>query len=160
MTSPSKPDGSAEKMEHRPLPGLPPDANGRAASSPTRTVAPASNGALMTANAIRAPTDTLSKVDAAQVRDLREAFQLLDRDGDGIVGRDDVAVTLNDLGMTSRRCYVAISDPLATDISPKRPGRVAAHHLGLLSSGKAAERNAGPVPDPAVCLAGQHVEAR
>ena len=81
----------------------------------------------MAANVIRTSTDTLSKVDAAQVRDLREAFQLLDRDGDGIVGRDDVTVTLNDLGMTYRRCYVNISSPLATDILSKK-GQDASQH--------------------------------
>ncbi|EED17116.1 calmodulin, putative [Talaromyces stipitatus ATCC 10500] len=42
--------------------------------------------------------DTLSKLPASQVRDMREAFQVLDRDNDGSVNRDDVADVLSNLG--------------------------------------------------------------
>ena len=35
---------------------------------------------------------------AAQLRELREAFQVLDRDSDGIVNRDDVADVLANVG--------------------------------------------------------------
>ena len=41
----------------------------------------------------------LAKLSPAQVRELREAFQLLDRDSDGHVGREDVADMLTNLGM-------------------------------------------------------------
>ena len=43
--------------------------------------------------------DTLSKLPQAQVREMREAFQILDRDSDGQVNRDDVVDTLASLGM-------------------------------------------------------------
>lgn len=43
--------------------------------------------------------DTLSKLPASQVRDMREAFQVLDRDNDGNVNRDDVADVLSNLGI-------------------------------------------------------------
>lgn len=43
-------------------------------------------------------TDTLSKLPPAQLRDMREAFQVLDRDNDGSVNRDDVADVLSNLG--------------------------------------------------------------
>jgi hypothetical protein len=40
----------------------------------------------------------MSQLQPAQVRTLKEAFQVLDRDSDGMVGRDDVADMLNQLG--------------------------------------------------------------
>ncbi|CAK7202130.1 hypothetical protein SEUCBS139899_004850 [Sporothrix eucalyptigena] len=43
----------------------------------------------------------LSQLQPAQVRTLREGFQILDRDSDGTVGRDDVADMLNQLGLPS-----------------------------------------------------------
>ncbi|ERS97249.1 uncharacterized protein SPSK_02683 [Sporothrix schenckii 1099-18] len=43
----------------------------------------------------------LAQLQPAQVRTLREGFQILDRDSDGSVGRDDVADMLNQLGLPS-----------------------------------------------------------
>lgn len=43
----------------------------------------------------------MSKLQPGQVRELREGFQILDRDSDGLVGRDDVADMLTQLG----KCY-------------------------------------------------------
>jgi hypothetical protein len=43
--------------------------------------------------------DALAKLNQAQVRELREAFQVLDRNSDGVIGRDDVVDMLNQLGM-------------------------------------------------------------
>lgn len=43
--------------------------------------------------------DTLSRLPPSQVRDMREAFQVLDRDNDGNVNRDDVADVLSNLGV-------------------------------------------------------------
>ena len=45
--------------------------------------------------------NALSKLQPAQVRELREGFQILDRDNDGQIGRDDVADMLTQLGMYS-----------------------------------------------------------
>lgn len=42
--------------------------------------------------------DLLSKIPPAQLREMREAFQVLDRDNDGQVNREDVADALNNLG--------------------------------------------------------------
>jgi hypothetical protein len=42
--------------------------------------------------------NALSKLQPAQVRELREGFQILDRNSDGQVGRDDVADMLTQLG--------------------------------------------------------------
>ena len=45
--------------------------------------------------------NALSKLQPAQVRELRDGFQILDRDNDGQIGRDDVADMLTQLGMYS-----------------------------------------------------------
>ncbi len=42
--------------------------------------------------------DALAKLPPAQVREIREGFQVLDRDNDGLVTRDDVVDMLNNLG--------------------------------------------------------------
>ena len=42
--------------------------------------------------------NALSKLQPAQVRELREGFQILDRDSDGQVGREDIADMLAQLG--------------------------------------------------------------
>lgn len=45
--------------------------------------------------------DTLAKLPPAQVREMREGFQILDRDNDGFVNREDVLHMLADLGINS-----------------------------------------------------------
>ncbi|KAK3944288.1 hypothetical protein QBC46DRAFT_374906 [Diplogelasinospora grovesii] len=45
--------------------------------------------------------NALSQLQPSQVRTLREGFQILDRDSDGIVNREDVADMLNQLGLPS-----------------------------------------------------------
>lgn len=45
--------------------------------------------------------NALSKLQPAQVRVLRDGFQILDRDGDGVVNREDVADMLNQLGTSN-----------------------------------------------------------
>ena len=42
--------------------------------------------------------DAVAKLPPAQVREMREAFQVLDRDGDGVVTREDVEDVLTSLG--------------------------------------------------------------
>ncbi|KAI9823924.1 MAG: hypothetical protein M1832_002242 [Thelocarpon impressellum] len=61
--------------------------------SPTRTQARAMGGV--------DGGDALSKLSGPQVRELREGYQLLDRDSDGHVGREDVVDMLNNLGQDS-----------------------------------------------------------
>lgn len=43
----------------------------------------------------------MSQLQPSQVRTLREGFQILDRDSDGVVVREDVIDMLNQLGMSS-----------------------------------------------------------
>ncbi|KAK3374981.1 hypothetical protein B0H63DRAFT_481473 [Podospora didyma] len=45
--------------------------------------------------------NSLSQLQPSQVRTLREGFQILDRDSDGVVNREDVADMLNQLGLPS-----------------------------------------------------------
>ena len=45
--------------------------------------------------------DPISKLPASQVREMREGFQILDRDNDGLVNRDDVVDMLTNLGQPS-----------------------------------------------------------
>jgi Ca2+-binding EF-hand superfamily protein len=53
----------------------------------------------------------LSQLDPAQVRDFRESFQVLDRDSDGIVKREDVVAMLTDLGQDSSQSAVSAFFP-------------------------------------------------
>jgi len=55
--------------------------------------------------------NALSKLQPAQIRELREGFQTLDRDSDGQVGREDVADMLIQLGLPAH----------ASDITPFFP---------------------------------------
>lgn len=45
--------------------------------------------------------NALSQLQPTQVRTLRDGFQILDRDSDGVVNREDVADMLNQLGLPS-----------------------------------------------------------
>ncbi|KAK7924008.1 hypothetical protein PG985_006062 [Apiospora marii] len=45
--------------------------------------------------------NALSQLQPAQVRTLRDGFQILDRDSDGVVNREDVVDMLNQLGLSS-----------------------------------------------------------
>jgi hypothetical protein len=67
--------------------------------SPTRgaNVTP-SNEDMRTTSRNTGDNNALSKLQPAQVRELREGFQTLDRDSDGLVGRYDVADMLSQLG--------------------------------------------------------------
>lgn len=54
-----------------------------------------------TANKALGNGNALSQLQPAQVNSLRDGFQILDRDCDGVVNRDDVADMLNQLGLPS-----------------------------------------------------------
>ncbi|MCJ1403326.1 hypothetical protein MMC11_006549 [Xylographa trunciseda] len=63
--------------------------------------------------------DALSRLPQAQVREMREAFQILDRDSDGQVNRDDVVDMLGSLGLDT-------SGPSLTPFfPPSRPSTLA-----------------------------------
>ncbi|KAI9740651.1 MAG: hypothetical protein M1818_004615 [Claussenomyces sp. TS43310] len=88
--------------------GLPP-APREPSPSPTRGANETSGwGAMLSTTRPSGDLNALSKLHPRQVRDLRESFQILDRDSDGVVGREDVAEMLTQLGLPST----------ASDISP------------------------------------------
>ncbi|EXA49232.1 hypothetical protein FOVG_02489 [Fusarium oxysporum f. sp. pisi HDV247] len=51
--------------------------------------------------------NALSQLQATQVRTLRDAFQIMDRDCDGVVNREDVTDMLNQLGLPSNPADVS-----------------------------------------------------
>ncbi|KAI6092579.1 EF-hand [Hypoxylon rubiginosum] len=51
--------------------------------------------------------NALSQLQPAQVRVLRDVFQILDRDSDGVVNREDVADMLNQLGLPASQSDVS-----------------------------------------------------
>ncbi|TQS37438.1 hypothetical protein Golomagni_02089 [Golovinomyces magnicellulatus] len=65
--------------------------------------------------------NALSKLQPAQIRELREAFQVLDRDSDGHVGRDDVADILTQLGNTQSVTLPVYLNSLADILSALSP---------------------------------------
>ena len=54
--------------------------------------------------------DALGKLPPAQVREMREGFQILDRDSDGQVNREDVADMLTNLGKAHVSSSMRIPD--------------------------------------------------
>ncbi|CAO1597873.1 MAG: hypothetical protein LQ349_002155 [Xanthoria aureola] len=74
--------------------------------SPTRNPTPLANKpALM--NRMALGGDALAKLPPAQVREMREGFQILDRDNDGQVNREDVVDMLTNLGQDSSASAVS-----------------------------------------------------
>ncbi|KAL8695002.1 MAG: hypothetical protein Q9218_000474 [Villophora microphyllina] len=77
-----------------------------ASPSPTRNSTPLTNKpALM--NRMALGGDALAKLPPAQVREMREGFQVLDRDNDGQVNREDVLDMLTNLGQDSSASAVS-----------------------------------------------------
>ncbi|KAL9044694.1 MAG: hypothetical protein Q9214_002188 [Letrouitia sp. 1 TL-2023] len=69
------------------------------ASTPSKQTLSASQSTAMDRMAMGG--DTLAKLPPAQVREMREGFQTLDRDNDGLVNREDVLHMLANLGQES-----------------------------------------------------------
>ncbi|PYH65506.1 putative calmodulin [Aspergillus vadensis CBS 113365] len=94
-------DGSSPKSKPR-SPIAQPRFTREAPPSPTRGAnAPDSSPSLMEAkatNMMAASSDAAAKLPPAQLREIREAFQVLDRDNDGLVDKDDVADVLTNVG--------------------------------------------------------------
>lgn len=71
--------------------------------------------------------NALSQLQPSQVRTMREAFQILDRDSDGSVNREDVVDMLNQLGRADRIllcCYHRKLGQLTSRVrSPIKSGR-------------------------------------
>ncbi|KAH8595939.1 hypothetical protein B0O99DRAFT_651964 [Bisporella sp. PMI_857] len=81
--------------------------------SPTRGANTLSSSKMATSRMI-GDTNALSRLQPAQVRELREGFQILDRDSDGQVGREDVADMLTQLGLPANNSDIAAFFPPGT----------------------------------------------
>jgi hypothetical protein len=82
-------------------------------------------------------SDSLVKLPPAQLREMREAFQVLDRDNDGQVSRDDVADILRDLGTAMPGCPPRQSNVLTRSLF--RPRFFAVCNLPILPSGEVTD---------------------
>ncbi|KUJ20919.1 EF-hand [Mollisia scopiformis] len=82
-------------------------------TSPTKGASSPGFGGMLTS---RTTTDSnaLSKLQPAQIRELREGFSVLDRDSDGQVGREDVADMLTQLGLPANTSDVTAFFPLSS----------------------------------------------
>lgn len=78
--------------------GLTPVYTGREPSLSRGTNASPKFGGMLQSSRNIDDNNALSKLQPAQVRELREGFQILDRDSDGQLGREDVADMLTQLG--------------------------------------------------------------
>ncbi|KAJ5115452.1 hypothetical protein NUU61_001211 [Penicillium alfredii] len=67
---------------------------------------------------VGATTDASAKLPANQVREIREAFQVLDRDNDGMVNKDDVADVLMNLGKLSLVESLEDSEGINSNLHP------------------------------------------
>lgn len=98
-TSPSTIETTTNKWTPK---GIPPSFR-EPEPSPTKgaETSPGFGGPLKAATSnYSSDNNALSKLSQAQVREMREAFQILDRDSDGQVGREDVSDMLTQLGMS------------------------------------------------------------
>lgn len=92
---------------------------------------PGFGGMLTTRN--NSDNNALSKLQPAQVRELREGFQILDRDGDGQVVRDDVTDMLAQLGLSANTSDVTAFFPPSSSQSITLPAYLNSI-AGLLAS--------------------------
>ncbi|KAL8842649.1 MAG: hypothetical protein Q9170_000424 [Blastenia crenularia] len=88
-----------------------------ASASPTRNPTPlASRPGMM--NRMALGGDALAKLPPAQVREMREGFQVLDRDNDGMVNREDVVDMLTNLGQQQTINMPMFLNTLSTLLAP------------------------------------------
>ncbi|KAL9046882.1 MAG: hypothetical protein Q9206_006957, partial [Seirophora lacunosa] len=87
-------------------------------TSPSRNSTPVANKpGLM--NRMALGGDALARLHPAQVREMREGFQILDRDNDGLVNREDVVDMLTNLGNPPRLLHFTRGSRESQDASPQ-----------------------------------------
>jgi len=84
--------------------------------------------------------NALSKLQHAQVRELREGFQILDRDNDGQIGREDVTDMLTQLGLSTNASDITAFFPPSTPQSMNLPTFMNSIATLLASLSPASER--------------------
>jgi len=98
--------------------------------------------------------NTLSQLQQSQVRTLREGFQILDRDSDGVVNREDVADMLAQLGM---RCSRVKGDRRQRLTSIRRTSVQPIGHIDIFPTVGAANHDHGAVHEFACNIVGRLV---
>ncbi|KAL9601152.1 MAG: hypothetical protein Q9219_002751 [cf. Caloplaca sp. 3 TL-2023] len=110
VTTPTVTDDDDEDEDIRTVwhitPSLTPQRSFGASTSPSRGATPLANKPAMM-NRMALGGDALAKLPPTQVREMREGFQILDRDNDGTVNREDVEDMLNNLGQDSSSSAVS-----------------------------------------------------
>ncbi|KAM0263043.1 hypothetical protein ACHAQJ_001422 [Trichoderma viride] len=92
-TTPTNPDDLHETKEREKTPIM---------TTPTKTSPPSwKTTSRLTVGGSLGGSNALSQLQPTQVRTLRDGFQILDRDCDGVVNREDVADMLGQLGLPS-----------------------------------------------------------
>lgn len=89
--------------------------------------------------------NALSQLQPPQVRTLREGFQILDRDSDGVVNREDVADMLNQLGMSTYRTWYALPDAILICSSFGRTPIDCNRHCSILPTIGSADYPSGSI---------------
>ncbi|KAF7714618.1 Calcium-binding EF-hand domain-containing protein [Penicillium ucsense] len=91
----------------------------KGARSPTHQVPILRSQPITTSTANGGSADAASRLPANQVREIREAFQVLDRDNDGLVSKDDVADVLSNIGQDASPSTLSrfFPDPSAQSIN-------------------------------------------
>ncbi|KAK0113042.1 hypothetical protein ONS95_014750 [Cadophora gregata] len=107
-------------------------------SSPTRGATSPGFGGMLTARQT-GDINSLSRLQAAQVRELRECFQILDRDSDGQIGREDVADMLTQLGLSANTSDITPFFPSSTSQTVTLPTFLNAIALQLAALSPSAE---------------------
>ncbi|KAI0408754.1 EF-hand [Xylaria palmicola] len=105
FANPSTPTSTYENESRSPR-RLAPD-HDMAPSEPLGSPAPISPRAPATAHQSIGHGSALSQLQPAQVRVLRDGFQIMDRDSDGVLNREDVADMLTQLGLPANASDVS-----------------------------------------------------
>ena len=98
------------------------------------------------------PNDAASKLPAHQAREIREAFQVLDRDNDGKVNKDDVVDVLMNLGMD------LCARPTELQLTTSRSGLVFSNNLALLPTWSTVNNQLPDLSQHPVTVDGSHVD--
>ncbi|PWW75355.1 EF-hand [Tuber magnatum] len=89
-----------------------------------------------TGNMKRASSGAFTQLSSTQIQELKESFQMLDKDGDGIIGKEDLGAMLGSLGQDSTPTI--INAHLSSVPTPFNLASYLTHlsqHLSLLTPG-------------------------
>lgn len=85
---------------------------------------------------IGTPNDSTAQLAPEQLREIREAFQILDRDNDGFITKEDVADVLQNAGTYHDYTEYAV-DKICVD-APNRARRFISQSISVLLDGRSS----------------------